>query len=43
MQNLIDQVNRDKTDKKNKETLKRMQEKATRMNAVNTEKKRKAD
>ena len=39
MQNLIDQVGRDKIDNKNKESLKRMQQKAVRMNAVSNEKK----
>ena len=43
MQNLIDQVAKDKTDLKNRETLKRMQEKAARINAVNNEKKRKEE
>ena len=41
MQNLIDQVARDKTDSKNKETLKRMQQKTAMLNAVQTEQKRK--
>lgn len=38
MQNLIDQVAKDKTDNKNKETLKRIQDKAAMMNAVSNEK-----
>ena len=37
MQNLIDQVQKDKTDVKNKETLHRMKEKVSRINAVSTE------
>jgi len=43
MQNLINQVAKDKTDNKNKETLKRMQEKASRLNAVSHEKKLKEE
>ena len=39
----MDQVARDKTDLKNKELLKRMQEKAARINAVTNEKKRKEE
>ena len=38
MTNLIDQVAKDKTDNKNKETLFRMKEKVSRINAVSTEK-----
>ena len=38
MQNLINQVAKDKTDNKNKETLRRLQEKASRLNAVSNEK-----
>ena len=38
MQNLMAQVNKDKTDMKNKELLKRMQEKAQRINSVQNEK-----
>ena len=37
MQNLINQVAKDQTDSKNKETLRRMQEKASRMNAIKAE------
>ena len=40
MQKLIDQVTKDKTDLKNREALKRMQEKANWLNAVNNEKRR---
>ena len=40
---MIDQVAKDKTDLKNRETLKRMQEKASRINAVNNEKKKKEE
>ena len=43
MQNLIDQVAKDKTDLKNRETLKHMQEKAARINAVNYEKRRREE
>lgn len=38
MQNLIKQVAKDKTDSKNKDTLRRMKEKVSRLNAINTEK-----
>ena len=41
IQNLIDEVARDKVDLKNKESLKRMQEKAQRLNALQREKDRK--
>ena len=41
IQNLIDEVARDKVDMKNKETLKRMQEKAQRINALQKEKEKK--
>jgi len=40
MQKLTDQVARDKTDFKNKESLKRMQEKTQKVHAVNNEKKK---
>ena len=38
MQNLIKQVAKDKTDNQNKDTLRRMKEKASRINAINHEK-----
>ena len=38
MQNLVEQVSRDKTDLKNKAILKKMQEKAARINAYTQEK-----
>ena len=43
IQNLIDEVARDKVDLKNKETLKRMQEKAQRINALHREKDKKIE
>ena len=43
MQNLIAQASRDKTDMKNKELLKRMQEKAKRINDFTNEKNRKEE
>lgn len=43
MMKLVDQVSRDKTDLKNRETLKKMQEKAAKINAVNNEKRRKEE
>ena len=43
IQNLIDEVARDKVDLKNKETLKRMQEKAQRINALHREKDKKTE
>ena len=41
MQNLIKQVAKDKTDSKNKDTLRRMKERVSRLNAVNNEKRMK--
>eukprot|EP00353_Schmidingerella_taraikaensis_P017141 CAMPEP_0185605506 /NCGR_PEP_ID=MMETSP0436-20130131/4089_1 /TAXON_ID=626734 ORGANISM="Favella taraikaensis, Strain Fe Narragansett Bay" /NCGR_SAMPLE_ID=MMETSP0436 /ASSEMBLY_ACC=CAM_ASM_000390 /LENGTH=68 /DNA_ID=CAMNT_0028236727 /DNA_START=321 /DNA_END=527 /DNA_ORIENTATION=+ len=43
MQNLVAQASRDKTDMKNKELLKRMQEKAKRIDDFTNEKNRKEE
>ena len=43
MQNLVEQAARDKTDQRNKELLKRMHEKALRINAITSEKNRKEE
>ena len=41
LQNLIDQVQRDRTDSKNKDLLKRIREKTSMVTAINNEKLRK--
>ena len=43
MQKLVDQVQRDKNDTKNREKLKILQEKSQRINAVTNERKRKEE